>query len=116
VGTDGPLPFELLERLTSALADLAVEQSRRFPLAYIETEYFGGTGTQAAVAWQSGGVVFGPEQSKSEWLDGQFTAPPLLDKAINRAARLIGVDRGTALDEFAALGLGRHRSDEKWLQ
>jgi hypothetical protein len=119
-GPEGPWPFEALERLTARLADWGVVQSARFPLAYIETEYFGGTGAQAAVAWQGGRVVYGrvvygPDQSKSEWIDGRFVSVPLPDKAINRAVRLLGVDRGMAIDEFDALGLGRHRSDEGWL-
>lgn len=113
-GPDGPRAFENLRRLTFALADWAAERSRKFPLAYIETDYFG-VGTQAAVVWRDGAVVFGPELCESKWVDGQFLSPPYLDKAINRSLRLLGVDRGAVVDEFDAVGLGQHRFDEGWV-
>ena len=40
---------------------------------------------------------------------------PLLERAINRAVRHLGVERGGSLYEFDALGLGRHRSNEAWV-
>ena len=43
-GDDERFPFAHLERLTTSLGTWAEEQSRLFPLAYIETDYFGGTG------------------------------------------------------------------------
>jgi hypothetical protein len=111
----GPWPFAVFERLTLTWTSWAAEQSQLFPLAYIETDYFGGLGMQAAIAWQAGRIKFGPEQSKSEWVNGQFSSTPLLDSAINHSLRLIGVVRGTHIDEFEALGLGQYRSDEDWL-
>jgi hypothetical protein len=113
-GPTGPWPFEFFQRLTSILAEWAETQSREFPLAYVETNYFG-VGTQAAVVWRDGTAVFGPEQSKSEWRKGQYFSPPYLDKAINRSLRLLGAVRGHLTDEFDAIGLGRHRSDEAWV-
>ena|SRR5436190_8542052 len=114
-GDDEPAPFEHLERLTSRLGEWAEEQSRQFPLAYVETDYFGGDGWQAAIAWAGGEVVFGPVRTTDLWEGGKYVPTPLLDGAVNRAVRLLGVERGTARDEFDALGLGRHRSNEGWL-
>ncbi|MBI3410792.1 MAG: hypothetical protein HY040_20845 [Planctomycetes bacterium] len=114
-GEAEPVPFDFLNRLTVRLSAWAENESVFFSLAYIETDYFGGIGTQAAIVWKSGRVAFGPQQSKSEWVEQRLISPPLLENAINRALRLIGVDRGTVVDEFEALDLGRHRSDERWL-
>ncbi len=113
-GPDGPWAFENLRRLTVGLVDWAAEQSRTFPLAYIETNYFG-VGNQAAVVWRDGAVVFVPELCESKWVDENFLSPPYLDKAINRSLRLLGVNRGAVVDEFDAVGLGQHRFDEGWV-
>jgi hypothetical protein len=108
-------PFEHVERLTVRLGAWAESASVACPLAYVETDYFGGDGWQAAIAWVSGAVAFGPVRTSDLWVDGKYTPTPLLDGAINRAVRLIGADRGAVRDEFDALGLGRHRSNESWL-
>jgi hypothetical protein len=115
VADDEAVPDELLVHLTKRLSAWAEVQSYRIPLAYVETEYFGGVGTQVALVWQDGRIAFGPEQSTTEWVNIKAVSPPLLDRAINRAVRLLGVDRGEALDEFDALGLGRCRSNDCWL-
>jgi hypothetical protein len=115
VGPDEPTPFEHLDRLTARLGAWAEEQSRLFSLAYIETDYFGGDGWQAAMAWAEGRVVFGPVLTTDLHQGGKFIPTPLLEGAINRAVRHLGVDRGAARDEFDALGLGGHRSNESWL-
>jgi hypothetical protein len=64
--------------------------------AYVETDYFGGMGSQAAAVWEAGRVVLGPHQGQ--------VGP------INDALRFLGVARTQALDEFAAAGLDRYRS------
>jgi hypothetical protein len=107
-----PGPFQGL-RLTGRLAAWAAEQSRRSPLAYIETEYWAGQGYQGGVVWASGSVTLGPLVTSNEGPD----PPPLpLERAVNRAVRALGVTRGDAFDEFAALGLGRYRSNHDWLE
>jgi hypothetical protein len=57
----------------------------------------------------------GPVRTSDLWEGGKYVPTPLLDGAINRAVRLVGVERGPVRDEFDALGLGRHRSNESWL-
>lgn len=66
-------------------------------LAYVETEYFGGTGGQAAFAFVDGREAVAPQSARS--------AGP-----INQALRRIGVVRTLADDEFDAIGLGGRRS------
>ena len=70
------------------------------PAAYVEAEYFGGSGGQSAVVWSRGAESLPPTHSP---------------EAINTALRLLGVSRGTFHDEFGAVGLPRHRHTEEWL-
>jgi len=69
--------------------------SRKFPLAYLETDYFGGRGRQSAIACDGGQLVFGPESGD--------TGP------VNNALARIGVLRNAVFDEFDVLELGRFR-------
>jgi hypothetical protein len=112
---EGPWPFEQMRRLSAALAERAAEQSRKGPVCYAETDYFGGAGTQAAIVWRDGALVFGPDMAEDRWENGRFVATPRSDRPINRGLRLLGLDRGDAVDEFEAVGLGRYRSDERWV-
>jgi hypothetical protein len=114
-GDDEPAPFGELERLTARLGAWAEEISGQFPLAYVETDYFGGEGSQVAMVWAGGEVVFGPVRTSDLREGGKFPRTKLLEGAINRALRHIGVERGAKRDEFDALGLGQHRSNESWM-
>lgn len=78
------------------------------PVAYVEADYFGGTGTQSALAWESGKVIIGP-------LRVAVGEPSPVDGSpISRALRHLGVARGDHFDEFDAVGLGRHRDTGDW--
>ena len=76
---------------------LAAATAKGGGLAYVETEYFGGTGAQAATAFIDGHEVVAPQSAKA--------AGP-----INQALRRIGVTRTDANDEFDTLGLGERRT------
>jgi hypothetical protein len=101
--------MQSLVGLTAVLAAWAAEQSRTFRIAYVETEYFGGLGSQAAVLWQDGKIALGPVRSNNESEDR-----PSAEWPINAVGRRLGVQRGEAFDEFDTLGLGRHRHNEGW--
>jgi hypothetical protein len=89
---DGDLPVELV--------NLCIAISSKGCIAYVEAEFFGGDGTQAS-------AVF---------IDGKNAGPILIDAyAINSALAEVGVQRFNHRDEFAALGLDRHRNTEDWL-
>lgn len=75
---------------------LALTTAKGGGLAYVETEYFGGTGGQAATAFIDGREVLAPQSAKG--------AGP-----INQALRRIGVIRTDAKDEFDTIGLGERR-------
>ncbi|GAB3465104.1 hypothetical protein [Actinophytocola sediminis] len=79
------------------------------PVAYVEAEYFGGTGEQSAMVWDAGQVAMG-------YLHLAEKAPvPAVGTPISQALRRLGVSTGDQHDEFAAVGLGRHRRTEDWL-
>ena len=85
--------------LTNHLAQLAREASAHGLIAYIETDYFGGMGTQGTAVWKD---------------ETAFQEPATASKGtINLALRAIGLGAGFGLDEFDTLGLGdvRHMSD-----
>lgn len=69
--------------------------------AYIETDYFGGQGMQAAGAWRGSDTVVEPRSAA--------IGP------INDVLRAMGVAASSRVDEFDAVGLSRHRHMEDWL-
>ncbi|MFD0419649.1 hypothetical protein [Streptomyces sp. NPDC127108] len=79
------------------------------PIAYVEAEYFGGVGEQRAAVWDGGTLALGPLHV------GEGQDVPAAGSPVSRALRRLGAVAGTAEDEFAAVGLGRHRDPEAWL-
>jgi hypothetical protein len=93
--------------------DLAMTASRAARVAYLEAEFSGGTGAQAAIGYEHGSVGLGPllTQSVGEGLSGFVEVPPRKadDWAINRALAWLGVDPGDEIDAFSAAGFGSRR-------
>lgn len=87
--------------LDSKVIALLMDASKEDPVAYVETEYFGGEGDQGAVVAREGKVVFGPAAGNG---------------SINAALRLIGAKKATEHDEFDEVGLGRFRRNEDWIE
>ena len=86
---------------------------------YIETEYFGGMGTQSAALFDNGSLVwtathstFQPEQRRSllARIIKPSTQPP--KSPISQGLEKLGVTQGDEKDEFDMLGLGRYRNLE----
>jgi len=99
--------------LSAGVEALARRVSHAGPIAYLEAEMFGGTGTQATVVWLNGEVWLGPATTQFGWPPPDRASSPRW--AFNQALRQLGVARGAAFDEFEAAGLGRHRHTEDWL-
>ncbi len=78
-------------------AALAAATAGGGALAYVETEYFGGTGGQSAMSFVDGRVNMEPEGARG--------AGP-----INAALRDIGVIADAEMDAFDTIGLGERRS------
>jgi hypothetical protein len=98
----GPGPnfeFEDLPTLTGSAAKWAEQISHTGPVAFLEAEFFGGQGSQAAIGWQAGKIAFGPLQA---------------GHAINQALHWLEITPAGQTDEFDTLRLGRYRSTEKW--
>jgi hypothetical protein len=79
------------------------------PVAYVEAEFFGGTGTQSAQVWDAGNVVLGP----LHLAEGEPS--PADGSPISQALQRLGAAKGNHVDEFDAVGLGRHRETQDWL-
>ena len=95
--------------LSTADQTFAAECSATAPLAYLETNYFGGIGMQSSAVWQLGRAAIAPTTMNSAAQGGQ--RPPTL-WPINVALRALGVRASPAGDEFTAFGLVDFRSNE----
>ncbi len=95
------LPYTAFWKFSRSADIFARALSADAPVAYVETAYFGGVGEQAAAVWHKGKVSLHPSQATH---------------AINAALRAIGVVHSAAGDEFDAIGLGRFRHTEDWLE
>ncbi len=72
------------------------------PIVHVETEYFGGFGEQSAAFYYNGEKVFKGKSS---------TGNP-----IDQALKYLGVVCKEGMDEFDTVGLGNHRSNERWAE
>ncbi|MER7750539.1 hypothetical protein [Kitasatospora sp. NPDC097643] len=83
--------------------------SKAGPIACVEAEYFGGSGTQRAAVWVDGRIILGPLTS------GEFEPSPPEGTPISRALRQIGARTEPGrTDEFESVGLPAHRSTGGW--
>ncbi len=84
--------------LTNGFRTLLRSLSRGGLLAYVETEYFGGSGGQGALVCRDGDEIMPPE-----WHDSG---------TINDALKLIGLQGGVFADRFTAAGFADVRDDD----
>lgn len=96
-------------KLPGGFAGVLCAWSARGPFAYVEADFFGGVGTQAAAVWDGGGLALGPV------VIGETAPLPASGTPISQALARLGVRRGDHFDEFAAAGLAQHRDTEDWL-
>ena len=97
-------PYENLA-MTAAELDWALAASKRCPLVYVQTNYFGGRGEQAALLCRHGRITHGPLfHSNSD----EHT--PASRMPINMALRRLGVCADEELDEFDTVGLIEFRN------
>jgi hypothetical protein len=92
---------EIFWKFSGSLAIVLQRMSMHGPIAYIETEYFGGAGTQAAAVWLDGRLLMSPVNARRG--------------PINRALRHLGVRFTWPRDAFQDVGLHRYRNNEDWI-
>lgn len=97
---DGLDFFDRLAGSAPVAAMLLRTYSFREKLIYVETDYFGGAGTQAGVLYENGKVAIGPQRGEG---------------TIDRLLRELGVWCKPGQDEFDALDLGKYRRMDKWV-
>ncbi|GGY39980.1 hypothetical protein [Pseudoduganella albidiflava] len=95
-----PLTDEGSEELPAAILKLHSTLGSQWPSAYIEAEFFGGSGAQAHVLISKNGAGAGVNIS---------------DNAINDALAWLGVRPRDGKDRFDTVGLGKHRETDGWL-
>jgi hypothetical protein len=83
-----------------SLGSLCMKLSRDGLIAYLEAEIFGGAGLQAHALFRNGSMI------------GETV---VAEDAINQALRYFGVCPAPDVDEFDAVGLGRHRETDDWV-
>jgi hypothetical protein len=95
--------------LRPGLAALIEAASTIGALAYVEADYVGRDGAQAAAVWRGGHLAIGPLLLGRREEFSAETAP------INVALRALGVSAAGRADEFVMAGLGRHRRTVDWV-
>lgn len=92
------------------------ELSFKGACCYIETDYFGGDGTQYAETWLDGQRIAGPMASCDGL--GKISKPEDLvihvENAINENLALIGIYCHEGMDEFDSVRLGWYRSNDEF--
>ncbi|KOG31390.1 hypothetical protein [Streptomyces resistomycificus] len=96
-------------RLPGGFESLLAQWSVAGPIAYVEAEYFGGVGEQRAAVWADGALELGPLDEPTKKRFSRAVSP------ISQALRRLGAQRSLGEDEFEAVGLDRHRSNEDWI-
>ena len=105
-------PYEQFEFLPSSVVDLLERYSSACWVAYFETEYFGGVGTQAVGVWRDRELILGPKISSASWDPKNRNYVVDNGWPINEALRFVGVWTDGSKDEFDTLGLGQYRSTD----
>lgn len=108
---------EGFHELSEGVARWARELSQAWKVLYAHCEFHGGEGIHAAIAWHQGSVIFGPRFTRTprELADPPYQVADRRDMAINAGLRALGIQATGRADEFAAIGLDRHRWTSDWV-
>ena len=108
VNDDNEIVVAGFNYFTSAIAFVLTEYSQNGKLAYFETDYFGGDGTQAAILYEKGMPKFPPifTDDMNGWSLNKV-------RAINTILQAFGIVKLNDIDEFDSVGLGNFRRMEE---
>jgi hypothetical protein len=109
VTVDGAPELDGFWKAPAGFERLLTACSEAGPVAFVEADYFGGTGTQNAQVWDAGEIVLGPLRL------AEGEPSPTTGTPISQALRQLGAAKGSYVYEFEAVGLGRHRDTDDWL-
>ncbi|HAA13417.1 MAG TPA: hypothetical protein DCE41_17695 [Cytophagales bacterium] len=110
-------PFSSFNYRSGFVIEWLKHSSEQGPLAYLETDFFGGTGSQSAIIFQGGEVSPGLLTTQiRENQQGQLEQIPAGTSAISQVLKKLGVAVAGVEDEFDTLGLGKFRSNESIVQ
>ena len=103
---NSPDPYTQFRFLSAPIYNMLFKVGSKAEIAYIETNYFGGVGSQAALLIRHGEIV-GPFATEDTWEKNtnEYTQNPLGQRAINHVLNLMGVSKTSKKDEFAIVGL-----------
>jgi hypothetical protein len=103
--------------LRQPAAALARQLSAGRRALYIVAETFGGAGTQEAIGWQDGRLLYGPSGTCDIEADLEpgYHLISRCDGAVNAGLRVLGVRAVPGQDEYQAVGLARCRHTEEWV-
>lgn len=100
------LPYEEFTDLNQVVAEVLAHHSSSSMLCYVETRYFGGDGTQSAIVWDKGEIVYGPKRDDNRERDSPFAEG---EWPIDEALQVLGVKTEDSKDEFDTLELRKYR-------
>ena len=104
-------PYQEFYYLSSSLHEILISKSVDTALAYVETDYFGGCGTQVALLYENGIVKTEPLKTEDGWNSEsqEYFQTPNGTRAINSILKEMGVICLDKLDEFDSIRLSLHR-------
>ncbi len=98
---------------TPAICKLLEQESKSGKLAYIETEYFGGVGSQSAILYEKGKIKIDATKTENvAIIDKYLGDEDTKEKAINVVLKELGAYREKNKDEFESVGLNNFRRME----
>lgn len=102
---------DIFECLSPSICELLQQESRLGRLAYIETEYFGGEGSQVAILFENGKIIVPACKTETHWRQtgNRFLKRPEGESAINIVLKQFGVYKEKNMDEFDSTRLGNYR-------
>lgn len=109
-------PLEPFDNLTPPIKKLLKELSFTGRCAFIETDFFGGSGTQVSVVYDKGKITLGPLTSRHKLSNNFIRSGDIqvlvVDEAINQALQFIGIISHAGKDEFNTARLGAFRDNQ----
>ncbi len=96
--------------LTPGVVALLEAASMIDDVGYVEADYTGREGSQAAALWRGGVLTIGPLLLGRQEPFSTRSAP------ISVVLRALGVAAPGRFDEFVVAGLGRHRRTAEWIE